>query len=173
VLVVVHQRWGVVGTAAATQQLGFFYEGGGGRVEGHAQHDKQHVKEAVAFWGDVAVHWVVLLKGRHPCDGQRACRQWHLGGRCGALGGVIGGEATVRDTVEVVGERRWCNGPCRGRGPQRLGTMQQCDGRCCQGKDGGATDNRGRCSGVFVFYLYMGMGEIHWREEVDPIIIIE
>jgi hypothetical protein len=24
---------------------------------------------------------------------------------------------------------------------------------------------------MFVFYLHMGMGEIHWREEVDPIII--
>jgi hypothetical protein len=30
-------------------------------------------------------------------------------------------------------------------------------------------DNGGGCSGVFVFYLHMGMGEIHWREEVDPI----
>ncbi len=24
---------------------------------------------------------------------------------------------------------------------------------------------------MFVFYLHMGMGKIHWREEVDPIII--
>jgi hypothetical protein len=29
-------------------------------------------------------------------------------------------------------------------------------------------DNGGGCSGVIVFYLHMGMGEIHWREEVDP-----
>jgi hypothetical protein len=26
------------------------------------------------------------------------------------------------------------------------------------------------CSGVFVFCLHMGMGEIHWREEGDSII---
>jgi hypothetical protein len=31
-------------------------------------------------------------------------------------------------------------------------------------------DGRGECSGVFVFFLHMGMGKIHWREEVDPII---
>ncbi len=38
---------------------------------------------------------------------------------------------------------------------------------------GSAMDDTGRCSGVFVFYLQMGMGKIHWNEEVDPIIIIE
>ncbi len=31
------------------------------------------------------------------------------------------------------------------------------------------TDDGAGCSGVLVFYLHMGMGEIHWREEVDPI----
>jgi hypothetical protein len=34
-------------------------------------------------------------------------------------------------------------------------------------------DEGGGCSSVLVFYLHMGIGEIHWREEVDPIIIIE
>ncbi len=48
--------------------------------------------------------------------------------------------------------------------------MWQCDGRCCQERGGGATDDGGGCSGVFVFYLHMGIGEIHWREERDPII---
>ncbi len=32
-------------------------------------------------------------------------------------------------------------------------------------------DDGGGYSGVFLFYLHMGMGEIDWREEVDPIII--
>ncbi len=32
------------------------------------------------------------------------------------------------------------------------------------------TDNRGGCSGVFLIYLHMGIGEIHWKEERDPII---
>jgi hypothetical protein len=32
------------------------------------------------------------------------------------------------------------------------------------------TMGQGGCSSVFVFYLHMGMGEIHWREEGDPII---
>jgi hypothetical protein len=31
------------------------------------------------------------------------------------------------------------------------------------------TDDGAGCSSVFVFYLHMGMGKIHWREEVDPI----
>ncbi len=31
-------------------------------------------------------------------------------------------------------------------------------------------DHGGGCSGVFIFYLHMGMGEICWREEVDHII---
>ncbi len=31
-------------------------------------------------------------------------------------------------------------------------------------------DNRGGSSSVFVFYLHMGIAEIHWREEGDPII---
>jgi hypothetical protein len=77
----------------------------------------------------------------------------------------------VRDTVEAVGERRWCNRPRGGLGLQRLGTTQRCNGRCCWGRGGGATDDRGGCSGVFLFYLPMGMGKIHWREEVDPNII--
>jgi hypothetical protein len=70
------------------------------------------------------------------------------------------------------GERRWCDGPHGGRGPQRLGAMQWCNGRCCRGRGGGAMDKRGGCIGVFVFYLHMGMGKIHWREEGDPIIIL-
>ncbi len=28
----------------------------------------------------------------------------------------------------------------------------------------------GGCSSVFVFYLHMGMGEIHWKEEGDSTI---
>ncbi len=85
---------------------------------------------------------------------------------------VLSGERQLcdgRDTVEAVGERSWCDGPRGGRGPQRLGTTLRCDGRCCRGRNGGVTDDRGGCSGVFVFYLHMGMGKIHLREEGDPI----
>jgi hypothetical protein len=71
------------------------------------------------------------------------------------------------------GERRWCIGPRGGCGLQCLGTTQRCNERCCPGRGSGATDEGGGCSGVFVVYLHMGMGEIHWREEVDPIVIIE
>ncbi len=95
--------------------------------------------------GDAVVRRAVLSGERWPCNG--------------------------RDMVEAVGERRWCNGPRRGRGLQCLGTMQRCYGRCCWGRGGSATDDRGGCSGVFVFYLHMGMGEIHWREEVDFTVI--
>ncbi len=35
--------------------------------------------------------------------------------------------------------------------------------RRCNGQWGG-------CSNVFVFYLHMGMGKIHWREDGDPTI---
>ncbi len=72
--------------------------------------------------------------------------------------------------VEAVGERRWCDRPRGGRWPQRYGTTRRCGGRCCRGRCGGATDDGGGCSGVLVFYLHMGMGEINWREERDPII---
>ncbi len=94
--------------------------------------------------GDAAKHWAVLSGERRSCDRQ--------------------------DRVEAVGERRWCNGPHGGRGPQRFRTTWRCNGRCCLGRGSSATDNRGGCSGVFVFYLHMGMGKIHWREEGDPII---
>ncbi len=97
----------------------------------------------MAFWGDVVVHWVVLVGGGQRCDGQRAHGQQHLGGCCCALGGVVGGEAAVRDRVEAVGERRCCDGPLGGGGPQSFGTMQRCNERCCQGSGGGATDNGG------------------------------
>jgi hypothetical protein len=135
-------------------------KGKGERGECDAQHGKRHVKRAVAFWGDVAVHRALLLGGWAACNGQCACRQRHLGGRCSALGGIVGGEGAMQDTVEAVVERRWCNGPCGGRGPQCLGTMQQCDGRCCWGRGGSAMDNGGGCSSVLVFYLHMGMGKI-------------
>ncbi len=49
------------------------------------------------------MHWVVLLGGGRPCNGQRACGQLHLGGRCSVSGGVVGGEAAVQDTVEAEG----------------------------------------------------------------------
>ncbi len=49
------------------------------------------------------MHRVVLLGGRQPCNGQHPRRQRHLGGRCGALGGVVRGEAAVQDTVEALG----------------------------------------------------------------------
>jgi hypothetical protein len=96
-----------------------------------------------------------------------------LGGCCGASGGVVGGEAAVQDTVEAVGERRWCDIPRRVRGPQHVGTTQRCNRQCCRGRGSGATDDRGGCSGVFVFYLHMGIGKIHWRDKVDLIIILE
>ncbi len=31
-------------------------------------------------------------------------------------------------------------------------------------------DNGGGCSDVFVFYLHIGVGDIHWSEEGAPII---
>ncbi len=55
-------------------------EGRGGGGEGEAQHDKQHDKGAVAFWGDMVVHWMVLLGGGRLCNEQRARRQQHVGG---------------------------------------------------------------------------------------------
>ncbi len=96
------------------------------------------------IWGDAAVSRAVLSGERLPWDRQ--------------------------DTVEAVGERRWCNRPLGGGGPRRLGTTGWYARQCCWGRGGGATDNRGEYSGVFVFYLHMGMGEINWREEGDPII---
>ncbi len=96
------------------------------------------------IWGETAVRWAVFLGERRQCN--------------------------VQVRVEAVGERRWCNGPHGGCGPQCSGTMRRCDGRCCWGRGGSSTDNGGGCSGVFVFYLHMGMGKIHWREEGDPII---
>jgi hypothetical protein len=52
-----------------------------------------------------------------------------FGGCCSALGGVVGGDVTVQDMVKAVGERRWCNGPRRCGGLQRLGTTWRCDGQ--------------------------------------------
>ncbi len=66
---------------------------------------------------DAAVHRAVLSGERRPCDG--------------------------RDTVEAVGERRWCDGPRGGRGQQRLGIMRRCDGRCCRGRGGSAMNDGG------------------------------
>jgi hypothetical protein len=136
------------------------------------QHGEQHDEGAVAFWEYVAVHWTVLLRGGRLCDGRRAHWQRHLGGHCGASVGVVRGEMAVRWTRHGGGggERRWCVGPRGGRGMQRLGTTWRCTGRCFRGRGSGATNNGGGCSGVFVFYLHMGMGKIHWREEGDPII---
>jgi hypothetical protein len=57
---------------------------GGRRGEGGSQYDEQHVKGAVAFWGDAVVHREVLLGGGQPCDGRRARGQWHSGGCCNA-----------------------------------------------------------------------------------------
>jgi hypothetical protein len=78
-------------------------ERGAGRGEGDAQHDEQHVEGAVAFWGDVAVHRVVLLGGGRLCDERRARGQRQSGECCGASGGIVGGEVAVQDTVEAVG----------------------------------------------------------------------
>jgi hypothetical protein len=107
----------------------------------------------------MAVQWMMRLQAA-AFGGTLHCVGWCCWGRGSRVRHGGGG-----------GERRWCNGPRGGCGLQRLATMQWCDGRCSQGRGGGATDEGGRCSGVFVFYLHMGMGEIHWREEVDPIII--
>jgi hypothetical protein len=96
----------------------------------------------IGIWEYMVVRWAVLSGERQQCNEQ--------------------------DTVEVVGERRWWDGPRGCRGLQRLGTTQWCNGRCCRVRGGGATDKGGGCSGVFVFYLHMGMGKIHWREEGDP-----
>jgi hypothetical protein len=60
---------------------------------------------AMGYWGDVAVHWAVLLQGGQPCNKQHACRQRHLGGRGSALGGVVGGEAAVQQTRHGGGGR--------------------------------------------------------------------
>ncbi len=69
------------------------------------QHDEQHNKGAVAFWGDAAVQRAVLLGGGRPCDGRRARGQRYSGGRCGASGGVAGGEAAVQRTRHGGGGR--------------------------------------------------------------------
>ena len=82
----------------------------------------------------------------------------------GSWAAVFTDNVAVQWTV-LSGERRQCDG--------RRGGMQRCNRRGCWGRGGGAMDDRGECSSVFVFYLHMGMGEIHWREEVDPIVIIE
>jgi hypothetical protein len=116
---------------------------GGGRGEGNRQLDKQYIEGAVVFWGDVAVHWAVLLGGGQPCNRRCAHGRWHWGGRCSASGGVVGGEAAMQDTVEAVGERRWCNEQRRGCGPHHLETTQWCNGWCCWGRGGGATDDGG------------------------------
>ncbi len=141
-----------------------------------------------------AVQWAVLLGGEHRCDRQRGGTWWCIGQCCWGVGshamdntltgsGIWGNAAVSQavlsgerlpwdrqDTMEAVGERRWCDRPRGGRGPRRLGTTRWYDGRCCWGRGGGATDDRGGCSGVFVFYLHMGMGEINRMEEGDPII---
>ncbi len=118
----------------------------GGVVGGWAavQRTKRSWLVGSSIWGDAAVRRAVLLGKRWPCNG--------------------------RDTVEVVGEKRWCDGPRGGCGLQHFGTMRWCNEQCCRGRGSGATDNGGGCSGVFVFFLHMGMGEIHWREEGYPII---
>jgi hypothetical protein len=82
---------------------------GGRRGEGGGGGDRSMMSSMLRglwhFGGDVAVHRVVLLGGGRPYNGQRARRQRHLGGRCGASGGVVGGEAAVQDTVEAVGRK--------------------------------------------------------------------
>jgi hypothetical protein len=80
-------------------------EGVGGRGEGDAQHDKQHIEGAVALGGGVAVHRAVLLGSEGPCNRQRTRGMQHLGGRCGGSGSVVWGEAAVQDTVEAVGRK--------------------------------------------------------------------
>ncbi len=57
----------------------------------------------MAFWGDVAVHWEVLLGGGQPCNGQCTCGHRHSGGCCGASGGVVGREVAVGGTVGAEG----------------------------------------------------------------------
>jgi hypothetical protein len=71
------------------------------------------------IWGDGAVGWALLLGERRQCNKQ--------------------------DTMEAVGERRWCDGPRGGPGLQHLGTTRRrrCDERCCRGRDSGATDGGG------------------------------
>jgi hypothetical protein len=51
-----------------------------------------------------------------------------------------------------------------------LGQRGSATGGVVWGEAAGQRTTGGGCSGVFVFYLHMGMGKIHWREEGDPII---
>ncbi len=162
-----------VGGERPDNQLEGWEEGGGGRGEGDAQHDEQLVEVAVAFfWGRGGASggevggWAAVRRTTRSRAAAFGGTLWCVGRCCRGRGGRArhGGGG---------GERRWCDGPRGGRGLQRLGTTQRCDGRCCRGRGGGATDDKGGCSGVFVFYLHMGMGKIHWREEADPIILIE
>jgi hypothetical protein len=150
---------------------------------------------AVAFGGGHgrAVRQAELLGGGQLCNGQCACKPWRFGGTCGgAWGGVVAGWAAVQrmtclQAAAFGGTRRCAGRCCWGRGGHAMNesrwrqkgreggatnhaTMRRCNRQCCPGRGGGATDGRGGCSGVFVFYLHMGMGEIHWREERDPII---
>ncbi len=60
------------------------------------------------IWGDAAVLWAFLSEERRLYNRQ--------------------------DMVEAVGERRWCNGPCRGPGPQHLGTTRRCTGSVVRGE---------------------------------------
>ncbi len=64
-------------------------------VGGWAAVRRMMRSQAVAFWGDAAVHWAVLLGGGRPWDAQRAHGQRHLGGCGGALGGVVRREVAM------------------------------------------------------------------------------
>jgi hypothetical protein len=112
-------------------------------------------------WGVDGRAWDAALAGSSIQGDAEVCQAVLLGERRLCNG---------RDMVEAVGERSWCNRPCGGCWPQHFGTTWQCDGRCCQGRGSSATDNGVGCRGVLLFYMHMGMGEIDWREERDPII---
>ncbi len=71
-----------VGGEEPDNQLEGREEGEGERGEGDKQHDERHVKRAVAFWGDVAVHRAVLL-------GVWAAVRWTMRSRAAAFGGTL------------------------------------------------------------------------------------
>jgi hypothetical protein len=83
-------RWGCHGIGAdalvlkgegpANQLEGREERKGRGEREMHSM--TQHIKGAVAFWGDLAVHWVVLLGGW-------AAVQWTMRTRAAAFGGTL------------------------------------------------------------------------------------
>ncbi len=75
----------------------------------------------------------------------------------------------MRDTVEAVGREGGATDHAWVVGHSVKGQRSGATGGVVGGEAAVRRTTGVGCSGVFVLYLLMGMGEIHWREEVDPI----